>query len=630
MPTQGPTTGIKSILTTKEKIFIASAISKDWLTSNAYVGIGHVPNWPNNDGNIPSIDNSTDSLNDVFNNLVSLKKIEGGDLCLVIPRSDWANNTVYGYYANNVDMFSTQILTSNVGTVSVTEGSSILTGTSTDFAAFFNIGDTIQTVNTAVNYTDTKIVVSIANNTSLNVNTAYSYSYNADEYYKVEDTFPYYSQNFYIRNIHDQVFKCLYNANNSMSTVMPQITLGGQLPTNPFILTSDGYYWKYMYTIPGGLKEKFFNESWMPVWTDSAVTQSAVPGRIDFVNIVSGGSGYNNSVASNNANILTITGDGSGASAIAIVDGNGTIIGLNLTGGRGYTYANVVISGSGTGANLIPIISPEGGNGSNSYYELGATNIMLCTELDSIVGGTFPVANTDVGISTIQDFQNTLYIPAGKTNPFTYHQISVIKNPILGSVIIPSCNLISGNSVVNTTSSLASVNTNVLISGFGIPPDTYIYSITTGVSGNNQIKLSQPAACTAINILLNAQVANNQIASGPNYRAAIGVKTQQPSPGTLYMMDDVVYQGSSSSPTFAGSVVTWDNSNNIVYLNNVKGLNSFNSSAILYSSSAQALVIELIPPSVQTYTGDILYVENRSEITRVLDQTEQIKLVIEL
>jgi hypothetical protein len=57
------------------------------------------------------------------------------------------------------------------------------------------------------------------------------------------------------------VFKCLNNASGSKSTQKPTLP-----SAYPFIVElSDGYRWKYMYTIPTEAATKFLTDRWMPV-----------------------------------------------------------------------------------------------------------------------------------------------------------------------------------------------------------------------------------------------------------------------------------------------------------------------------------------------------------------------------
>ena len=241
-----------------------------------------------------------------------------------------------------------------------------------------------------------KEVVEVKGNYAFVVNTKISTSQTEGQTIKLVNRYPLFANNFFARNSRDQVFKCLYtpkdqNDNLIVSTIEPTIDIDGQLPEDPYIETGDLYKWKYLYTIPYGLKQKFFTSKWMPVVTDNSVLGSSVDGRIDVIDVTNQGSGYYlNGQSGNNASypIVTITGDGTGATATAQVE-SGQITELNiLSGGRDYTKANVTISdpfqlAEGTSASFDVVIGPPGGHGSNPAKELGCYTFMISVELNT-------------------------------------------------------------------------------------------------------------------------------------------------------------------------------------------------------------------------------------------------------
>ena len=111
-------------------------------------------------------------------------------------------------------------------------------------------------------------------------------------------------------------------------------------------------------------------------------------GTIDAIAIVSGG--YSYGVAN-----ITITGDGTGAEAIAEIDPvTNKIIKVHITNrGEGYTYANVAIIGNGNGAQLRAIIAPYGGHGKNSPEELYAKSLMFYSNISTDLNQGVEVAN---------------------------------------------------------------------------------------------------------------------------------------------------------------------------------------------------------------------------------------------
>jgi hypothetical protein len=413
MPT--PANLTNSIITVPYRVGLAGDQIGD-LSQNTFLGIGVETKWnPPSDDDIPFPNNSTDYNNFVRKNLVAIKKVYASSCSLVVLRVDWAANTHYSAYSNSIDMFSTTSNYTANGTINVANGSTIIVGTNTTFNFDFANNDLVTIPGDGIYVLpQTREIVNVANATYMIVNNAFTATYTNNVAMGAENFAPYYAQNFYVRNSYDQVFVCLANNNGAMSTVAPQISLGGQLPSNPYIITSDGYLWKYLYTMSAGAKQLFFTNEYMPVSEDITVQEAAVSGRLDIILIKNGGKGYNGNVASFNAPILTVTGDGTGANLTAQVDANGTIYGINvLNGGEGYTVAtitaNVGANGSGT-ANLVAVIGPSGGWGSNAALELGATNIMVSVTLDDTENGTIPT----------QDYLD---------ENFTYRQVALIDSP---------------------------------------------------------------------------------------------------------------------------------------------------------------------------------------------------------
>lgn len=247
---------------------------------------------------------------------------------------------------------------------------------------------------------------------------------------------------YYIRNRYDQVFKCLWNNNESQSTVEPYFE-PGSYGTNNIFTGSDGYKWKYVYTIDTALKNKFMDVDWLPVpatkGTVNPLLSAAGYGNIDVINITNGGSGYD---PSNSIISVVVTGDGSGATATAYAaNGSITKIEVNTTGAN-YTYANVAISSArGSGATAIAPVSPIGGHGFEVESELGCNHVMITSQFNGSESGLLP---TDI----------------------SFHQVGVLNSP----VTISSPQNIANGSIYKTTTDL------IVSSGFGLyQSNEYIY-----------------------------------------------------------------------------------------------------------------------------------------------------------
>lgn len=117
--------------------------------------------------------------------------------------------------------------------------------------------------------------------------------------------------------------------------------------------------------------------------------QLAVDGAIDAIKIISNGYGYTE------ANV-TITGDGSGATANATIS-NGRITSINIvSAGSGYRDATVSITGDGKGATARAILPPPKGHGFNAVRELFASNVGLYSSFSEL---------DNKGFQTVNDFR---------------------------------------------------------------------------------------------------------------------------------------------------------------------------------------------------------------------------------
>lgn len=370
--------------------------------ANVYVMIGRSLPWANasnsyllDDTNLPDPYDTVSYMNQLARDGTIMKKITAADLQLVAPRVDWVANTVYVAYDQTTNLFvktiSTTITGGNVNVSGALANTVVANGINLAALTPDVISGTLITVGT-----ETKEVHYVTPNGSfLRVNTAFANTYTSQNLQVWTTSAVQYSNKYYVRNSADQVFKCLFNNNGGLSSIMPEIALDGQLPENPYIETSDNYKWKYLYTIPSGVKNKFFTDKYMPVLRESIVFDNADPGRIDIIKILNGGSGYYAGGSVNNYAIATVTGDGTRANVTVDVT-NGVITDINiLNGGNNYTNASVTLSDPlrtslGTNANLYVVISPNYGHGANPVLELGASNMMISVDFNGDLEGELP------------------------------------------------------------------------------------------------------------------------------------------------------------------------------------------------------------------------------------------------
>jgi hypothetical protein len=245
----------------------------------------------------------------------------------------------------------------------------------------------------------------------------------------------------YVINSNYEVFKCLYNGESSafptgrQATYEPKTAPGaGQGTYSAGIYrepTGSGeYIWKYMYTVTTDDVLKFVSSDFIPIAlkTDTsrlATEAAAVDGSIEVALVANAGANVPNGTL-----YAPVIGDGTGAIVQIIVSGGTITKAVMQAKGTGYTYGTVpLVNGTGSGATayglftsatlttgavntvgpttrgaIEPIISPQGGHGSNMEQELNGKRVMLNVRLTYDEGsGDFPVDNDFRRIGIIKD-----------------------------------------------------------------------------------------------------------------------------------------------------------------------------------------------------------------------------------
>lgn len=198
-----------------------------------------------------------------------------------------------------------------------------------------------------------------------------------------------YKYKFFVKNRFDQVFKCLWNNNNSESIDEPYFA-PGQVSDNLIYTASDGYKWIYCYSITGDVKQKFLDTYWMPVPLANTAgfgANTVNAGNVPIVGVFDGGQNYYPS----NTTVSIVGSNTSTATATAIIS-NGVIQDIIVTNaGAGYVSANVVItSPTGSNANVIAFVSPPNGHGSDPFEEFGTNHIMVTQTFEGSENGLIP------------------------------------------------------------------------------------------------------------------------------------------------------------------------------------------------------------------------------------------------
>jgi hypothetical protein len=201
------------------------------------------------------------------------------------------------------------------------------------------------------------------------------------------------------------VYKCLYNRSQTTNLPVASTVLPTTTSTAPQS-TSDGYVWKFMFTVPSGDAASFDTPSFIPAPDTDLLGVSDVDGALRAIVVTAAG-------AYSVAPTVVIHGDGTSAAATAHLGGGG-VVWIEITNpGSGYTHANISFTG-GTGAGgtvATAIIGPKGGHAHAPADELGGIYLIIAQTFAGAESGYMPTDN---------DFR----------------QIAILKNPTLSATVI--------------------------------------------------------------------------------------------------------------------------------------------------------------------------------------------------
>ena len=233
-------------------------------------------------------------------------------------------------------------------------------------------------------------------------------------------------KNYFVASDNNNIFLCLKSG--GVSTTNPDIagvTTAGVIDNS----ATDGYIWKYMFTIPVDTGSKFLTASFLPVkyiasaptpGSDTAlinqwsVQSNAIAGAIYNIKITTAGTGYTS------APTITVAGDGTGTTATATVVG-GAVTNIVVTApGTGYTKAVITVTGgAGSGCTLRPVISPVGGFGKDPRNDLRSHYVTINKVFNGNESGDIPASNDFRQIALIRDPIDTSTSAVAVANAYT-------------------------------------------------------------------------------------------------------------------------------------------------------------------------------------------------------------------
>ena len=416
------------------------------------------------------------------------------------------------------------------------------------------------------------------------------------------------SNTYYVMTDDYNVYKCLFNNKDVVSTVEPTGTATSTL------VTADGYHWKYMYNITAADALKFQTTSYMPVQTLTAnngstqwpVQEAAANGSVNIIDITAGGSSYQTHVDTlgtvSNSTVMTLA---SGASATDNIYNNSA---LYISGGTGSGQAAKKIIdyvGSSKTVTLESAFSPAP-DGDSTY--ILAPQITVSGD-----GSTTATAYANVSSGAI-NYINMIAVGAGYSQAF----VTISANSSHGSGATAEAYIAPpGGHGADAVKELAAHNIIMNVQLSGSESDTF--------PTVNDFR--------EVGILKNPTLsANGGQANSASYDQTTQLTLTSVSGSGRYSVDEVITGGTSAA---TGRVVSFSNTNSgntagVLRVSKVGANAAFTNSETLTggTSSITATLGSQAAGTLTEYGGELLYIENRSAVSRASDQIEDIKLVV--
>jgi hypothetical protein len=384
-----------------------------------------------------------------------------------------------------------------------------------------------------------------------------------------------YDSTFFFRTSENRVYLVLDNGGGS--------AYSGTEPTSeantPF--ASGGYILKYMYTISASDQVKFLTTDFMPVRTNSTVSSAATDGKIESL-VVTGGSGYTQGTY-----FAAVYGDGanqgtaSGAIVKIVVDSDGVLNAFGLTdgtdttvfaGGSGYTFGTVNLgSGFTFSDSALTSASAIGGSG-------GSIRVVISPK-----GGHGSNAVDQLGGHYVM--LNTLFIGAERDD------------------------LLTGNDFRNIAIAVDPTN-------FG----------TSTVATDSTIRQTYALKLTSLSGTFTADEKITQASTG-----AVGKVVEWDSDLSILYYQQERY-GDYGTPSANGGLIAFSGANAVTGADSsASGTPDADADSAVTLSGGNTITFTdgYANPELQPDSGDIIYNENRSPISRATDQTEDIKIIVE-
>ena len=453
-----------------------------------------------------------------------------------------------------------------------------------------------------------------------------------------------FSQNFYVMTDAYNVYKCLANSDTTAAGAVATTSIVKPTGTGTSIVaTTDGYKWKFMYQIAAADALKFVTPNYIPVDTVRrsngylANTYDNAPAQVQFdVETATAASGGGNGAIevihmttrglSYHGEVSTVQASPAPAAA-AVTIASGASFATDALVNSDIYFTSGTHSGKGgtitdynSGTKVVTFLaSPVLGSAPSSgdAYVIGPK---------VVISGDGHGANARATVNSTGGINAVTVIAGG--NNYSNASITVISNT---SGISPAVSAATLTPIVGPAGGHGGDATKELGGYYVLTNARLEYSESNNFTTNNDFR--------KVGLLAQPKLADGTISTASVIDQATTIVITSWN-GNQYAADEVV-TGATSGAT--GRVVDFTGNNTLRLTDIIPAGNSivlgynaiagyFTNTEVIAGASASATANgsgAVTGGDLTRFSGDILYVENRSPVTRASDQIEDVKLIIE-
>ena len=435
--------------------------------------------------------------------------------------------------------------------------------------------------------------------------------------YDDQDTTLYSNTNgFYVYTDDGNVYKCLANGYDGNSTVKPTGTANTSFYTEDGGAT-DGYKWKYMYTIPTSTNTDFVTSDFITVETDANVISTAVNGAIENVILTSNGGGYvaylRDGIVNSVVNTTTLTITASIGSAI-LVDNSFNEAAIHFTSGDINGTVRTIQSFV---ANTRTITLNEPISGMTSNSQSSEFDIMPAVNIFGDGTGAVAVANVDSLSNTIT---NIKVLNVGQD--YSYSNVSITAANGFFTVGAQARAIISPRKGHGSNAA-----EELGVEHFEIYKE--FVGSDTNLDANN-------ITFRTVSILKNPTTRGTTSAyTGSTFTQIHSVGLFRTDPGSTFEFsnnDFIKTASANGTVVFANSTVL-KVANSFGSFLNGETISLFDSTTNTYSSSVYVINTNALATNtadLNTFSGEVLYYDNILPATRTNSSTENVRLIVKV